>query len=196
MHFYHRPLTCGIEQPNIVHSMAKLLQAQTEMLSAQVYMHLLYRVYQLFPILLDKMWILQLMKTVLIDCWSNSRKESDWQDGLVSSYSACQLKAHLNKTTLQVVCMLTSEERKIMLKPLQLSVSNSSLWLSTSIEELRGMVCHQLIEESQSIKQLGIQLQCIARRAFPTISGKEQDNNYSVERKIFTKLYFQDGSRS
>ena len=73
-------LTCGIQQPNIVHSMAKLLQAK--------YMQLLYRVYQLFPILLDKMWILQLIKTVLIDDWSNSGKEAGWQDEPVSSYYA------------------------------------------------------------------------------------------------------------
>jgi hypothetical protein len=44
-----------------------------------------------------------------------------------------------------------------------------------AIEELRGMEFHQLMQDSQSIEQLGIDLQRLARKAFPSIARKEQD---------------------
>ena len=37
------------------------------------------------------------------------------------------------------------------------------------IEELRGLEFHQLTQVSQSVEQLGIQLQNVAKRAFPTL---------------------------
>ena len=57
-------LNYGMEQPNIIQSMTKLLQAQTFL---PKHMQLLYRVYHLSPISLDKMWTQLLMKTALID---------------------------------------------------------------------------------------------------------------------------------
>ena len=41
------------------------------------------------------------------------------------------------------------------------------------IEELRSLEFHQLMQEQQSVEQLGIELQALARRAFPESSPKE-----------------------
>ena len=41
------------------------------------------------------------------------------------------------------------------------------------IEELRGFEFHQLRQVNQSIEQLGIELQWLAKRAFPGLVGKD-----------------------
>ena len=43
------------------------------------------------------------------------------------------------------------------------------------IEELRGLEFHQLTQVSQSVEQLGIQLQKLAKRAFPALEGRDLD---------------------
>lgn len=43
------------------------------------------------------------------------------------------------------------------------------------IEELRGMEFHQLVQGKQSIEELGIELQRLAKQAFPAIAGEDFD---------------------
>ena len=43
------------------------------------------------------------------------------------------------------------------------------------IEELRGIEFHQMVQGSQSVEELGLELQHVAKRAFPTIVGKDLD---------------------
>ena len=43
------------------------------------------------------------------------------------------------------------------------------------IEELRGIEFHQMVQGSQSVEELGLELQRVAKRAFPTIVGKDLD---------------------
>ena len=43
------------------------------------------------------------------------------------------------------------------------------------IEELRRVEFHQLVQKNQSVEQLGLQLQKVAKRAFPTLVGKDLD---------------------
>ena len=43
------------------------------------------------------------------------------------------------------------------------------------MEELRGMEFHQLVQKGQSVEQLGLELQKLAKQAFPCLSGKELD---------------------
>ena len=44
------------------------------------------------------------------------------------------------------------------------------------IEELRGMEFHQMTQKSgQTVEQMGIELQKLAQKAFPTITGKDLD---------------------
>ena len=46
---------------------------------------------------------------------------------------------------------------------------------SETVEELRGIEFHQMVQDSQSVKELGLELQHVAKRAFPTIVGKDLD---------------------
>ena len=46
---------------------------------------------------------------------------------------------------------------------------------SLDIEELRGLEFHQLMQNTQSVEEVGIQLQRLARKAFPKSSPKEFD---------------------
>ena len=46
---------------------------------------------------------------------------------------------------------------------------------SLDIEELRGLEFHQLMQNTQSVEEVGVQLQCLARKAFLKSGPKEFD---------------------
>ena len=163
-------LSCGAEQPNIVQSMAKLLQAQTEMLSAQAHAVAL----QSLPALphFAGQDVDSTTDEDSFDRWLEQFEERGRLAGWTSEQQLCQLKAHLEKTALQVFRMLTPEERNDYAKAIG---ALQKRFKPVAIQELRGMEFHQLMQDSQSIEQLGIELQRLARKAFPSISGKEQD---------------------
>ena len=47
------------------------------------------------------------------------------------------------------------------------------------IEELRGMEFHQLVQNKQSIEELGLELQKLAKRAFPMIKVTGYSFNFA-----------------
>ena len=163
-------LNYGMEQPNIVQSMTKLLQAQTEMISAQAHA---VAVQSLPP--LPHFTGQDVDSTTdedSFDRWLEQFEERGRLAGWTSEQQLCQLKAHLEKTALHVFRMLSIEERNDYAKAIG---ALKKRFKPVAIEELRGMEFHQLIQDAQSIEQLGIELQRLARKAFPSISGKEQD---------------------
>ena len=163
-------LSCGIEQPNIVQSMTKLLQAQTEMISAQAHAVAI----QSLPALprFSGQDVDSTTDEDSFDRWLEQFEERGRLAGWTSEQQLCQLKAHLEETALLVFCMLPTEERNDYAKAVG---ALRKRFKPVAIEELRGMEFHQLMQDSQSIEQLGIELQRLARKAFPSISGKEQD---------------------
>ena len=163
-------LSCGVEQPTIVQSMTKLLQAQTEMISAQAHAVAI----QSLPALphFAGQDVDSTTDEDSFDRWLEQFEERSRIAGWTSEQQLCQLKAHLEKTALQVFRMLTTEERSDYTKAVG---ALRKRFKPVAIEELRGMEFHQLMQDSQSIEQLGIELQRLARKAFPSISGKEQD---------------------
>ena len=42
-------------------------------------------------------------------------------------------------------------------------------------KDMRGMEFHQLIQTDQSVEALGLELQTLAKRGFPTLKGKDFD---------------------
>ena len=48
-------------------------------------------------------------------------------------------------------------------------------FLLLDIEELRGLEFHQLVQVKQTVEQLGMELQKLARKAFPKMDLKEFD---------------------
>ena len=43
------------------------------------------------------------------------------------------------------------------------------------IEELRGPEFHRKVQENESVEQLGLELQRLGRKAFPSTTGKDLD---------------------
>ena len=54
------------------------------------------------------------------------------------------------------------------------------------IEELRGAELYQICQKDESVEELGIKLQAAARKAFPSLMGKEQDR--LMKGKFFQSL--------
>lgn len=66
-----------------------------------------------------------------------------------------QLKAHPEKTQEHTVCMLPEEEKLTYAKVV---VALQKRFRSLHIEELRGLEFHQLMQDKQSVEELGMEL--------------------------------------
>ena len=86
--------------------MTKLLQAQTEMISAQTHAVAIQSLPPL-PYFTGQ----DVTDEESFDRWLEQFEETGRLAGWTSEQQLCQLKAHLEKTVLQVFCMLTTEER-------------------------------------------------------------------------------------
>ena len=79
---------------------------------------------------------------------------------------------HLEKIAFHTFCMLPKENKE------SYSAVKEALrkrFQPVDIEELRGAEFYQIIQKDDSVKELGIKLQTLARKAFPSLMGKECD---------------------
>ena len=156
-------------QDGLVQSMAQLMQAQTNMLTAHAQAVAMQNLPALSPFTGEdprgdddnfEKWLELLEERGRLAQWSKEQH-------------LCQLRAHLTKTAQQIFRMLTEEERKsydLAVKALK------KRFRPIDIEELRGLEFHQKMQDSETIEQLGIDLQSLARKAFPELrGGKEFD---------------------
>ena len=93
--------------------------------------------------------------------------ELQLQVGIVSRNSF-----HLDKTANDVFRILPDEDKNDFdkaVKALQKQIKPAD------IEELRGLEFHHLIQGEDTIEQLGMNIQLLGRKAFPTIVGKDFD---------------------
>ena len=149
--------TEGVEQ-----SVTKLLEAQTQMVAKAM-------VAQSFPPLPAftgeseeenfKRWL---------ESFEDRAKVAGWSP----EQSLYQFKCHLSKTALQAFHLFSKEDRANYASAL---TAMKKRFTSIDIEELRGMEFHSLMQESQSAEQLGLQLQKLAHKAFPSFSGDDFD---------------------
>ena len=107
-----------------------------------------------------------------IERWVEQFEERAKVAGSNEGQKLFQLKAHLEKTAEHTVRMLPEEEKSSYAKVV---VALQKRFRSLDIEELRGLEFHQLIQEKQSVEQLGMELQKLGRKAFPTSGMKEFD---------------------
>ena len=84
----------------------------------------------------------------------------------------CQLKLHLTKLAHQVFQMLAKEEKSSYSLAV---VALKKRFRSVEIEELKGLEFHRRVQGEETIEQLGMELQKLGRKAFPTAEGKEFD---------------------
>jgi hypothetical protein len=100
-----------------------------------------------------------------IDRWVEQYEErarvAGWNDG----QKLFQLKAHLENTAEHTVHMLPEEEKTSYASVV---MALQKRFRSLDIEELRGLEFHQLMQDKQSVEELGIELQKLGRKAFPT----------------------------
>ena len=83
-----------------------------------------------------------------------------------------RLKVHLDKAALQVVKMMPEDDRKSYEKVVD---QLKTRFRPIDIAELRGLEFHQKVQGDDSIEQLGLTLQTLGRRAFPSTSPAEFD---------------------
>ena len=93
--------------------------------------------------------------------------------GWTDEVKLCQLKLHLEGMALHAFRMLPKEDRstfKLAAEALR------KRFRPVDIEELRGLEFHRNTQvDGESVEQLGLELQRLGRRAFPSTEGPEFD---------------------
>ena len=84
----------------------------------------------------------------------------------------CQLKLHLAKTADQVFHGLSSEQKSTYANAV---TALKARFRPIAIEELRGWDFHRRLQGDESIEALGMDLQRLGRKAFPTLEGRDFD---------------------
>ena len=156
------------ESPTLMQTMTKLLQAQTQAMAAQA---LATAVHHLPPLPLytgEK----EQAEDEGFDRWLERFEERSALAGWTAEQKLHQLKLLLDKTAREVFRSLPEDERSNYDKATQ----SLKKWFRTGdIEELRGLEFHHRTQGNESVEQLGIDLQRLGRKAFPSSQGKEFD---------------------
>ena len=84
----------------------------------------------------------------------------------------CQLQLHLSKVAGQAFQMLPKEEKSTYARAV---VSLKKRFRSVEIEELKGLEFHRRVQGEETVEKLGMDIQKLGRKAFPTTGGKELD---------------------
>ena len=104
--------------------------------------------------------------------WLKQFKERAKLVGWSEDHKKYHLKMLLDKNAFQAYCLLpgtVTASYKDTVEALQ------KRFKPVDIEELRGLEFHQLTQVKQSVEQLGIELQKLAKRGFPKLVGKDLD---------------------
>ena len=94
-----------------------------------------------------------------LEQFDDRAKAANWNE----NQKLFQLKSHLEKTAAHVLRMMLSEER---VKYTSVVSTLRKRIQSLDIEELKGLEFHQLIQDKQSVEELGVVLQKLARKFF------------------------------
>ena len=156
------------EPPTLMQTMTKLLQAQTQAMAAQA---LATAVHHLPPLPLytgEK----EQAEDEGFDRWLERFEERSALAGWTLEQKLHQLKLLLDKTAREVFRSLPEDERSNYDKATQ----SLKKWFRTGdIEELCGLEFHHRTQGNETVEQLGIDLQRLGRKAFPSSQGKEFD---------------------
>ncbi len=153
---------------DVMQSVTQLLEAQRMMMAAQVQA-------------MAAQTVPPLNKFTGEDVHSEDSSFERWIEGFEERAKAMgwnkeqrlfQLRAHLDKTAEHAVRML-SETEKCSYESTVAALRKR--FLSLDIEELRGLEFHQLMQTKQSVEEMGICLQKLAKKAFPGSTPKEFD---------------------
>ena len=148
--------------------MTQLLQAQTQAMAAQA----LATAVQHLPPLPSYTGEKEQADDDGFDRWLERFEERSALASWSAEQKLHQLKLLLDKTAREVFRTLPEEEQSSYDKATQALKK----WFWTGdIEELRGLEFHHKTQNNESVEQLGIDLQRLGRKAFPSSKGKEFD---------------------
>ena len=115
--------------------------------------------------------------------WHESFEERALLTGWTPEQKLCQLKAHLEKTALEVFRMMPESERT------KYDAAVGALkkrFRRVDIQELRGLEFCRKLQGDESVEQLGMDLQRMARRAFSNMP--EVEFNRLLKGRFFQAL--------
>ena len=163
------PSATAVTTPDpVVHSMTWLLQAQADAMAAQAKAVALQSLPPLprftgeGPDLSDDGF----------DRWMERFRERADFAGWSESDQLYHLKLSLDKTALDVFRMLPDSDKsgvEVVVAALR------KRFKPGGIEELRGLEFHHRTQGDETIEQLGLSIQQLGRKAFPSIAGKDFD---------------------
>ena len=104
--------------------------------------------------------------------WIERFKERAKVAGWTTEHQLYQLKVHLDQTASDVFRMIPETERDTFEKAV---AALGKRFKPKDIEELRGIEFYHIMQGTDSIEQLGITVQHLGRRAFPSMNKKEFD---------------------
>ena len=154
--------------PSMLQQVTQLLQAQRDMMAAQIEAIATNSVPPLKLFSGDDVHTEDGSFDRWLEQFDDRAKAANWNE----NQRLFQLKSHLEKTAAHVVRMMPSEER---VKYTSVVSTLRKRFQSLDIEELKGLEFHQLMQDKQSVEELGVVLQKLARKAFPESSAKEFD---------------------
>ena len=152
----------------VVQSVARLLEAQRVMMEAQVQAMAAHSVPPLRKFSGEDFNT----EDGSFDRWIEGFEERAKITGWNEEQRLFQLKAHLEKTAEHAVRMLTTKEKSGYAS---IVAALKKRFHSLDIEELRGLEFHQLMQDKQTVEEIGIRLQKLARKAFPESGPREFD---------------------
>ena len=155
-------------ESSLLATMARLLQAHTEAIAAQTQATAAQHLPPLKPYRGEGKqveedgfgrWLEQFEERAKIAGWSQAQQLH-------------QLKLLLEKTALRVFQMLPIEDQGNYEK---VTSALRARFKAVDIEELRGLEFHHRVQGEETIEELGLELQALGRKAFPSITGREFD---------------------
>ena len=163
-----KPAIVPPESSELVQSMAKFIQAQTDMMAAQTKA----MAAQSLPPLVHFSGEGSLIGEESFDRWLEHFEERAAVAGWSVDQKKYRFKMHLDKTAFQTFCMLSKETKQSYSAVVE---ALRKRFQPVDIEELRGAEFYQIYQKNESVEEIGIKLQAAARKAFPSLIGKEHD---------------------
>ena len=155
-------------ETELVQSVAKFIQAQTDMMAAQTKV----MAAQSLPPLPHFSGEGNLVGEDSFERWVEHFEERAAVAGWTGEEKKYRLKMHLDKTAFQTYCNLPKETQGTYSDVIS---ALRKRFQPVDIEELRGAEFYQMTQTTETVEEMGIKLQTTARKAFPSLVGKEWD---------------------
>ena len=155
-------------ETELVQSVAKFIQAQTDMMAAQTKV----MAAQSLPPLPHFSGEGNLVGEDSFERWVEHFEERAAVAGWTGEEKKYRLKMHLDKTAFQTYCNLPKETQGTYSDVIS---ALRKRFQPVDIEELRGAEFYQMTQTTETVEEMGIKLQTIARKAFPSLVGKKWD---------------------